>query len=140
MLREDLHHPALGGYALVVGEGVDQAALVDLEHRPEPVRVRLVGAEQSEAPPVRRHQVPEQRAQGPRRLRHRGAAPLDRNGVTGDVRELERLQALPPVRVGGGPETLVALRRQRPQLADEASLAVEVILRAIAPHPAVEHL
>src|SRR5215218_7551738 len=47
VLGEHLHHAALGGDVLVLGAGVHQAAVGDLEDRAESVGVGLVRAEEA---------------------------------------------------------------------------------------------
>ena len=73
VLGEHLHHPSLRGDVLVLGAGVHQAAVLDLEDGAEPVGVGLVGAEEAERLRVGHVEVAQQLAEAAGRFGPLGA-------------------------------------------------------------------
>ena len=112
VLGEDLHHPPVGADVLVLGAGVHQAAVLDLEHGAEPVGVGLVGAEEAEVRAARRwrsrRRAAARRAAGwiPRARRPARSTRSRRRRV----REVERHQPAAAVGVRGRAHPLLAAR------------------------------
>ena len=139
VLREHLHHPALGRLVLVRGQDLGvELAVRHLEDRAEPVRSGLVRAEDPERVAVSIDDVTEECAEHARRLGRRGARRRHVHRVVAEVgqREVAQQQAAIRVRIRAHPP--VAPRRQLGELRDERAVGVEQLLRPVAPQPAFE--
>jgi hypothetical protein len=123
----------------VVGAGVHQAAVGDLEDGAEPVGVGLVGAEEAEVVRVGGVEVAQQQAEAFGRFGTLVARLPDLDRVGRGVGDLQRQQAATAVGVRRRAHPQVPLRRQRGQLRDQAPLLVKALIRPVAAHPPLQH-
>ena len=143
MLAQHLHHPSVRRDVIVDGDdGFDRATILDGEDVPQPVRVRLIGAEEAEPLglilPLKEitHHLPEL----PGGLVVLGGGLEDWNRVLPKVREVELYGELAAVRMRIGAHPLLSVGRQRGELRHEVSILVEEVLWLVAAHPCFEHL
>ena len=138
VLAQDLHDPAVGGQAVVLGEGVRHPyAVGDLEDRAETVGRGLVRSEHAEvsALEVAPHDVPQEPPHDAGALAHGPAGPRHIQGIVAEVRHPEVLEQESAVGMGVGPHAPRPVGGQRRQLRHEPSGLVEELLRVVALHP-----
>ena len=123
--REDLRLPGARGH---------------LEDRAQPVRRRLVGAEDAEAVGVAAHDVPQEGSEDAGRLGGGPAGRLDGDGVVAEVGQRKRLEQQAAVRARVRAHSPVALRWQRRQGRDQGAAGVEELLGPVALQPVLELL
>ena len=143
VLAENLHDPAVRVEVVVVGQRLGHPGAVgDFEHVLPAVGVGLVRADQAEvlAVQVHLHDVAEELAHDPRRLRVRGAGAGHLDGIVPEVGHLQILEQQAAVGVRVRAHALLALGRQLGQLRDQAARLVEQLFRLVALHPGFEDL
>ena len=114
MLREHLEHAPIAAQSLVrVLALALPGARRRLEHRRQPVRRRLVGADDAEVVGIPRDHVAQEGAEHPRRLAALVTRPGDADGVVAEIRQQQVAQQHAAVGVGVGTHAPLAARRER---------------------------
>jgi hypothetical protein len=139
VLAQHLHHATLGRDVIVdVDRGLLETAVLDLEHRAEPVGVGLVGANQPERRRVGDVDVAQELAERARRLVDHDAGRRHRHRVVRERGDRERAMHAAAVRVRVRAHAARAGRRQRAQVRREAAAIVEQLLGTVAMQPRLE--
>ena len=137
VLREDLHHAAVRGQALVrrLDLGVPRAGRRPRRRRrggsTPSRRARRAGSCRGSAAITSRRK----RAEDARRLGELGAGPVDLERVVAEVREHEVAEQQAAVRVRVRAHARARPRARARPARDETALVVEELLRAVAAHP-----
>src|SRR5215207_661692 len=141
VFAQDLEDPPRGRDVVVDRERLaDEAAVLDLEDGAEPIGVGLVRAEEPEVSRIgvacegiAEHLT---QASGGLVVLLRWRRHLD--GVAAEVGQVEVLQHPAAVGVGACAHAFLPLRRERGQLGDQLSPAVEELLGAVGAHPLLQ--
>ena len=139
VLRQHLHHAAVGCQVLVVGLDLGKPHLVGRSvDGVEPIGGRFVGTHEPESVPVAGDHVAQERAQHPRGLVRDGRRPRHRHGIVAKVGQVEVVQQQPAVGVRVGAHPAITGGRQRSQFRTQPAVFVEQLLGPIAAQPFFE--